>query len=126
MNVATFHALADPQRLEIVELLRLKPLTVGEIAAQLQLRQPQTSKHLRVLQSAGVIEMQADANRRICSLRPEAFRALDDWLTTFRQLWEERFDKLDGYLQRLQDSAQPPDQPPETTPPPPPKPGDPR
>lgn len=125
MNAATFHALADPQRLEIVELLRLKPLTVGEIAAQLQLRQPQTSKHLRVLSDAGVIEMQADANRRICSLRPETFQALDDWLTTFQQLWKESFDKLDSYLQTLQESAQPTDQPLETTPPPPPKPGDP-
>ena len=124
MNAATFHALSDPQRLEIVELLRLKPLTVGEIAARLHFRQPQTSKHLRVLSDAGIIEMRADANRRICSLRPEVFQALDDWLTTFRQLWEERFDNLDRYLQTLQEAAQPTEQPPDTNPPPPPTPGD--
>ncbi|WP_420596892.1 ArsR/SmtB family transcription factor [Deinococcus sp.] len=121
MNTATFHALADSQRLQIVELLRQEPLTVGEIAARLEMRQPQTSKHLRVLSDAGVIQMQASANRRICTLRPEAFQELDDWLTTFRRLWEERFDKLDGYLQTLQESAQQP----EANPPPPPEPGEP-
>ena len=112
MNTATFHALADSQRLQIVELLRKEPLTVGEIAAQLQLRQPQTSKHLRVLNDAGVIRMQASANRRICSLRPEAFQELDDWLATFQQVWEERLDKLDDYLQKIQQ--------PDANPPPPP------
>lgn len=86
----------------MVELLRQEPLTVGEIAARLNMRQPQTSKHLRVLSDAGVIDVQASANRRICHLRPEAFRELDEWLANFRQIWEERFDNLDGYLQQLQ------------------------
>jgi DNA-binding transcriptional ArsR family regulator len=75
---------------------------VGEIAASLNLRQPQTSKHLRVLSDAGVIEVRASANRRICSLRPEAFRELDDWLGRYRQLWEERFDHLEDYLHKIQ------------------------
>ncbi len=87
----------------MVELLRREPLTVGEIAARLQLRQPQTSKHLRVLSDAGVIDVQTSANRRICSLRPDAFRELNDWLASYRQLWEQRFDTLDGYLQTLQE-----------------------
>ena len=109
MNTATFHALADPQRFQMVELLRRESLTVGEIASRLNMRQPQTSKHLRVLSDAGVIDVQASANRRICHLRPEAFRELDDWLARYRQLWEERFDNLDDYLQQLQE--QQPDAP---------------
>lgn len=112
LNTATFHALADPQRFQMVELLRRQPLTVGEIAARLELRQPQTSKHLRVLSDAGVITVQASANRRICSLRPEAFQELDDWLANFQQIWEERFDNLDDYLTRIQ--AEQPDTPTET------------
>ncbi|WP_415787477.1 ArsR/SmtB family transcription factor [Deinococcus saxicola] len=90
MNSATFHALADSQRFQTVELLRQEPLTVGEIAVRLNMRQPQTSKHLRVLSDAGVIDVQASANGRICHLRSEVFRELDDWLARFRQLWEER------------------------------------
>lgn len=89
----------------MVDLLRRHPLTVGEIAAHLQLKQPQTSKHLRVLSDAGVIEVQASANRRICSLRPEAFRELDVWLGRYRQLWEDRFDQLDQYLQEIQEQS---------------------
>lgn len=107
MNTDTFHALADPHRLQMVELLRRQPLAVGDIARRLGLRQPQTSKHLRVLSDAGLIEVQASANRRICSLRPEAFRELDDWLAVFRQLWEERFDRLENHLQTLQETPLP-------------------
>ncbi|PNY82658.1 ArsR/SmtB family transcription factor [Deinococcus koreensis] len=102
MNTATFTALADPYRLQMVELLRRQPLAVGEIASRLGLRQPQTSKHLRILSDAGIIDMQASANRRICSLRPEPFRELDAWISEYRLLWEERFDQLDTYLQTLQ------------------------
>jgi len=118
LNAATFSALAEHSRLQIVELLIEQPLTVGEIAARLHIRQPQASKHLKVLSEAGIIEVQAVANRRICTLRPEPFQDLDDWLTTYRTLWEGRFDRLDDYLQQLQKSkdAAPP---PATTPEPP-------
>ncbi|WP_410513765.1 metalloregulator ArsR/SmtB family transcription factor [Paenibacillus sp. BR2-3] len=102
MNANVMSALAEPHRLQIVELLREHPLTVGEIAEQLQLRQPQASKHLRVLSEAGIVEAKVDANRRIYSLRPDPFRELDDWLEGYRVLWEERFNRLDDYLQKLQ------------------------
>jgi len=114
MNPAILSALAEPNRLGIVELLAREPLTVGEIAARLQIRQPQASKHLRVLTDAGVVEVEAVANRRICRLRPEPFRELDDWLGTYRTLWQDRFDQLDEYLQHLQ---QQPSDPQPTTPP---------
>lgn len=119
LNSITFSALAEPNRLHIVELLIQQPLTVGEIAARLQLRQPQASKHLRVLSEAGLVNVEAVANRRICTLRAEPFRELDDWLDTYRQLWEDRFDRLDDYLQQLQgqnSGAAEPEAPPPTDP----------
>jgi DNA-binding transcriptional ArsR family regulator len=98
----TLNALAEPNRLHIVELLRDGPLTVGEIADRLGLNQPQASKHLRVLSHAGLVEMNAIANRRIYKLRAEPFKELDSWLESYRHIWNERFDRLDNYLQDLQ------------------------
>lgn len=94
-------ALAEPNRLRIVELLRAGPLTVGEIAKELGLRQPQASKHLKVLSEAGILEVLPDANRRIYGLRHEQFMSLDDWIDTFTRSTEERYDKLEAYLERL-------------------------
>jgi DNA-binding transcriptional ArsR family regulator len=102
VNMTTLSALSEPNRMNIVELLRDGPLTVGEIADQLGLRQPQTSKHLKVLSDNGIVEVQAEANRRIYKLRPEPFQALDSWIQSFRRLMQERFDNLDDYLKELQ------------------------
>lgn len=102
MDVTTFSALAEPNRLDIVELLRDGPLPVGEIAERLELNQPQTSKHLRVLSDAGLVEVHPMANRRIYKLRPQPLQELDDWLDSFRRIWEERFDRLEDYLIELQ------------------------
>ncbi|MDP4097784.1 metalloregulator ArsR/SmtB family transcription factor [Paenibacillus sp. P96] len=102
MDTTTFSALAEPNRLHIVELLRYGPLTVGEIAERVGIRQPQASKHLRVLLEAGLVEVQVVANRRIYRLRQEPFQELNEWLETYRALWQERFDALDRYLQKLQ------------------------
>jgi DNA-binding transcriptional ArsR family regulator len=101
--LATVHALAEPTRMRIVELLREGPLSVGAIADRLGLRQPQTSKHLKVLAEGGIVDVTIDANRRIYALRPEPFLALDAWLQAFRPLMEERFDNLDTYLRALRD-----------------------
>ena|SRR5579884_887633 len=99
-------ALTEPNRLHIVELLRDGPLTVGEITQRLGLQQPQVSKHLKVLSDAAIVEVQPQANRRIYRLRPEPFEELEAWLSSFRRLWEERFDRLDNYLQELQSTEQ--------------------
>ncbi|WP_309863844.1 ArsR/SmtB family transcription factor [Desmospora profundinema] len=98
----TLKALAEPNRMDIVELLRNGPLTVGEIADRLGLRQPQASKHLKVLSDNGILEVKAEANRRIYKLRPEPFQALDAWLNSFQRVMQERFDNLDYYLRELQ------------------------
>ena len=102
MNLITLSALAEPHRLHIVELLRNGPLSVGEITERIGLRQPQLSKHLRVLSDSGLVEVQPSANRRIYNLLPQPFMELDDWITSFRMLWEDRFDRLDEYLRELQ------------------------
>jgi len=103
VDMTMLSALAEPNRLNIVELLRDGPLTVGEIADRLGLRQPQASKHLKVLSDSGIVEVKAEANRRIYKLRSEPFEALDAWLRPFRRVMEERFDSLDDYLQQLLD-----------------------
>ncbi|MBS4189504.1 winged helix-turn-helix transcriptional regulator [Bacillus sp. FJAT-49705] len=102
MKTTTLSALAESNRLQIVELLRNGPLTVGEITERLRLRQPQVSKHLRILSDAGIVEVHAFANRRIYQLRRQAFQELDAWLDSFRRIWEEKLDRLDDYLQELQ------------------------
>ena len=98
---STFSALAEPNRLQIVQLLRRKPLPVGEIAERLELRQPQVSKHLRVLSDAGLVQMRPVAQQRIYALRPEPLKELDVWLEQFRRSWEERFDRVDDVLRDL-------------------------
>ena len=107
MDTTTFSALAEPNRLLIVELLRNGPLTVGEIADQVGIRQPQASKHLRVLLDARLVDVQVVANRRIYRLRQEPFQELNEWLERYKALWNERFDNLELYLQELQAKDKP-------------------
>jgi DNA-binding transcriptional ArsR family regulator len=101
MDTATLSALAEPNRMRIVELLRDGPRPVGEIAARLSLRQPQVSKHLRVLSEAGLVGVRPVAQQRLYQLQPKPFQELDSWVNTFRQLWEGRLDTLDEYMQAL-------------------------
>ena len=103
MNTVTLSALAEPNRLRIVELLRDKPHSVGEIADRLSLRQPQVSKHLHVLSEAGLVEVHPAAQRRIYQLQARPFEELDSWLDTFRRIWDTRLDTLDEYLQELKE-----------------------
>jgi DNA-binding transcriptional ArsR family regulator len=99
---ATFSALAEPNRLQIVELLRHRPLPVGQIAEQLRMRQPQVSKHLRVLSEAGLVQARPLAQQRIYGLRAQPLKELDTWLERYRKLWDERFEQLDDVLRDLQ------------------------
>lgn len=98
MDIQFFSALADPNRLHIVELLRDGPQPVGDIVSKLHLHQPQVSKHLRVLADAGIVEAKPIAQKRIYDLNPKTMKELDQWLHSFRKLWETRFDRLDKIL----------------------------
>ena len=98
----TFKALAEPNRLQIVNLLFREALPVGVVAERLGIRQPQASKHLQALSACGLVEVSRDAHRRIYALRPQPFREMDDWLQRYRSLWEEQFGRLDVVLADLQ------------------------
>ncbi len=100
--LATLEALAEPNRLQIVELLREKPHSVNDVVAKMGIRQPQVSKHLHILMNAGLVEVRADAQRRIYELRGEPLRELDQWLDRYRQFWEGSFQRLDTLLEELQ------------------------
>ncbi len=103
MMLTTFAALAEPTRYHIVELLGVEPLTVGELCHRLPLRQPQVSKHLRVLRDAGLVDVRADAQLRIYNLRAAPLRELNAWIERFRGIWGARFEQLDGLLVEMQD-----------------------
>ncbi|MBX3080426.1 MAG: winged helix-turn-helix transcriptional regulator [Anaerolineae bacterium] len=107
MNTTILTALAEPNRLRIVEYLREGPRSVGEIATRLQIRQPQASKHLRVLSDAGIVHVRPVAQQRVYQLQAKPFEELDSWLETFRKVWEDRLDTLDAYLQELKTQTDP-------------------
>jgi DNA-binding transcriptional ArsR family regulator len=97
-----FEALADPTRRRILDLLRERPRLVGELVDTLAISQPLMSKHLRVLREVGLVQVRQDAQRRWYELRPEPLIEVDAWLSSYRHLLTERFDRLDDYLQDLQ------------------------
>jgi DNA-binding transcriptional ArsR family regulator len=96
--MATLRALAEPNRFQIVELLRGGPRPVGDVVNRLGLRQPQVSKHLRVLSGAGLVGVRVDAQRRIYELRPAPFQELEVWLERYRRIWEANYQRLDVLL----------------------------
>jgi DNA-binding transcriptional ArsR family regulator len=100
--IETLTALAEPNRLRIVELLRAGPRPVGEIGEKLHLQQPQVSKHLRVLRDFGLVDVQARAQQRLYELRAAPLRELNEWVERFRSIWDERFTQLDEYLIHMQ------------------------
>lgn len=106
--IEMFRALAEPSRLQIVDLLLGEPLAVGSVAERLGIRQPQASKHLRALTEAGLLEVRQDAQRRIYGLRAQPFQELDVWLQRYRSLFEEQFERLDMVLEELKASKSKP------------------
>jgi DNA-binding transcriptional ArsR family regulator len=98
MEALTFSALGEPSRLRIVELLRRGPCSVGEIGELLGIRQPQASKHLRVLADAGIVVGERKAKRRLYRLEATAFDEIALWVDSFEHLWLERLDSLGRFL----------------------------
>ncbi|HEX7848097.1 MAG TPA: metalloregulator ArsR/SmtB family transcription factor [Sphingomonas sp.] len=95
---ATFAALSDPTRRAILARLALGEATVSELMQPFALSQPTISKHLKVLEHAGLIEGGRDAQRRPRRLRTEAMKDAADWIERFRDQWDRRFDNLDRHL----------------------------
>lgn len=100
-----FHALADPTRREILAHLAGDELTVSELAQPFEMTMPAITKHLKVLERAGLIRRRRDAQRRPARLQVKPLKDVAQWLEQYRQIWEESFDKLDIYLKEIQDGG---------------------
>jgi DNA-binding transcriptional ArsR family regulator len=99
-ELAALQVLAEPRRLQILDLLRERERPVGELVDRLGVSQPAVSKHLRVLRDAGLVEARADAQRRLYRIRPEPLAELDEWLASYRELWTTHLDRLEDHLDR--------------------------
>jgi DNA-binding transcriptional ArsR family regulator len=99
----TFGALADPTRRAILARLARGEATVTELAAPFAMSLPAISRHLKVLERAGLITRGREAQWRPCRLDPLALKTVDDWLDNYRQFWNGSFDRLDDYLRDLQE-----------------------
>ena len=94
----TFEVVAEPARREILDLLIEGPRPVGELVSQTGLSQPNTSRHLRILRQAGLVESTPDGQRRLYQLRPEGLAELERWLAPYRRLWRDHLDALERHL----------------------------
>jgi DNA-binding transcriptional ArsR family regulator len=98
VNELIWPALAEPNRRRILDVLRVQPCAVGELARYVGLGQPQTSKHLGVLRAAGLVTVHPDAQRRVYQSRPSALAEIDSWLAPYRKLWTTSLDALEMHL----------------------------
>jgi DNA-binding transcriptional ArsR family regulator len=103
----TFQALADPTRRAILARLTLGETSVNELAEPFAMSLPAVSKHLKVLERAGLISRSRDAQYRPCKLEAQTLKSVDKWLDEYRRFWELRLDRLGAYLQKLQHSRKP-------------------
>jgi DNA-binding transcriptional ArsR family regulator len=99
---ATFSALADPTRRAILARLALGETSVTDLAKPFAMSMPAVSKHLKVLERAGLITRGREAQWRPCRIEPQALKVIDDWLGDYRRFFDESFDRLDAYLKTLQ------------------------
>lgn len=97
-----FDVITDPTRRQILDLLRQRPHSVGELVDALGISQPGVSKQLRLLREAGLVQVQKDAQTRWYHLNPEPLKELDTWLEAYRNLWSDRYSQLDEYLKTFQ------------------------
>jgi DNA-binding transcriptional ArsR family regulator len=97
----TLAALADPTRRAIVARLARGEASVSELAKPFDMTLPAVSKHLKVLERAGLIARGRDAQRRPCRIEPDALKQVDDWLERYRNFWDESLDRLEAYLSEL-------------------------
>jgi DNA-binding transcriptional ArsR family regulator len=97
-------ALADPTRRAILTRLREGEATVNELAAPFAISLPAISKHIKVLETAGLITRSRSAQQRPCQISPEGMKEVDDWLESYRAMWNQRLDRLENYLITLKEN----------------------
>lgn len=105
---STFAALADPTRRAILARLTLGETSVGDLAEPFDMTLPAISKHLKVLERAGLISRGRDAQRRPCRLAAGPLHEVSDWVATYRRFWELRLDRLEDYLRKARSPARAP------------------
>ena len=101
-----FNAIGDASRRDILDTLNTGEKAVGAIVADLSMSQPQVSKHLRVLSEVGLVTCRADGRRRLYRLEAARLRPFHDWLAKYERAWNERMDRMDDYLQELQQEGE--------------------
>ncbi len=101
-----FGALSDPTRRVIVDRLTLGEATVGELAAPFEMSRPAISKHLRVLERAGLVDRRIEGRVTRCSLRPDSLRQASEWVDRYRRFWEDQLDRFSAYLDETADASE--------------------
>ena len=99
-----FEVIAEPNRRRILDLLVEGERPVGELVERVALSQPAVSKHLRILREARLVEVRGEAQRRLYSVRPEPLQAIDEWLSPYRSMWQDRLDDLERHLETMNDA----------------------
>ena len=102
-----FNAIAEARRREILDALMTGEKAVGAIVDDLSMSQPQVSKHLRVLSEVGLVRCRAEGRRRLYRLEPARLRPMHEWLAKYEQAWNDRLDRMDDYLNELQQQGEP-------------------
>src|SRR5712675_3391989 len=100
------HALADPARPRIVEAMKSRECAVGDIVERMDIHQSGVSRHLRILAEAGIVQMRPDGQKRLYSLRKEAFNQLEAWVAGYRRHWQARLDRVGAALERNRAAAE--------------------
>jgi DNA-binding transcriptional ArsR family regulator len=107
-QINLFQALSDPARFRIVEVMKSGECSVGDIVGRMEIQQSGVSRHLRILAEAGVVQMRPDGQRRLYSLRREAFEQLEAWVAQYRHHWDARLDRLGAALEQRRAAAKTP------------------
>lgn len=97
---AVLEVIAEPTRRRILDAVRIRERSVGELVESLGMHQPGISRHLKVLREAGLVEVRQDAQRRLYRLRPEPLKEIDEWLEPYRAKWADRLDSLERHLEK--------------------------
>lgn len=101
MRRDVFQAIADPTRREIINLVAYKPLHLNAIAENFEVSRPAISQHIKILTECGLIVIKKQGRERYCEAKLQQLGDVANWIEQYRQLWEKRFDRLDGVLEKL-------------------------
>jgi len=102
MRRDVFQAIADPNRRAILNLLANQKLTLNSIAEKFEISRPAVSKHIKILNECGLIEIERKGRERYCEAKPEKLNEVTNWIEHYKQIWEARFDALEDYLNKIQ------------------------